>query len=172
MGRTPAAAVGISPLFDAGPAPTHATDERWTPRWLFDAMTVRFDLDVAAPPGGVPWIPANAHLSAVDDGLAAPWRGLVWCNPPFSNAGPWAARWIEHANGVLLFPWSVNASWLHRVCEAVATIALLEHVRFVHPTHTGRHVPVAVALTELGAGAGACERVAATGRATLLDVRH
>jgi hypothetical protein len=156
-------------LFATARQPT-ATDERWTPPWLFDAMRLAFDVDVAAPPGGVPWIPAARSYCAVDDGLAQPWAGLVWCNPPFSDPAPWVARWIDHANGVLLFPWNVNATWLHRLLEVVSTVAVLKHVRFVHPTHTGRHVPVAVALTEAGAGIGACARVAATGRATLLEV--
>jgi hypothetical protein len=36
-----------------------ATDEWYTPRFVFDAMAAQFDLDVASPGSHrVPWIPA------------------------------------------------------------------------------------------------------------------
>jgi hypothetical protein len=149
----------------AHPVQPRDTDERWTPPWLFDVMAEQFDLDVAAPPGGVPWLPAARHYHAADDGLAQPWTGLVWCNPPFSDAGPWAYRFTDHANGVALLPWNGNATWLHDLCRAVRVVVTLEHVKFAHPTHTGRHVPVAVALFPLGArGEAAALRVAAADR--------
>jgi hypothetical protein len=59
------------------------SDEWFTPKWIFDSMPgVVFDLDPAAPPGGVPWIPARCHYSKVDDGLSQPWYGLCWLNAP------------------------------------------------------------------------------------------
>lgn len=152
------------------PARARATDERYTPAWLFDAMGLAFALDVAAPAGGVPWIPAELHYSAADDGLARPWRGLVWCNPPFSHPEPWVRKWVEHGSGVLLFPMNVNARWLFHLLAHVPRVVLLEHIRFEHPTHTGRHVPVGIALTALGPGTVALDRVAATGRGRLLAV--
>ena len=93
-------------------------------------------------------------------GWPQPWAGLVWCNPPFSHAGPWADRFVEHGDGVILFPCSVNASWLFRLLRAVPAVLMLEHLRFVHPTHTGRHVPVGIALAGLGVGAAAVTRAA------------
>lgn len=138
---------------------------------MFDALDIAFDLDVAAPIGGVPWIPAARHYCATVDGLAQPWTGSVWCNPPFSNAGPWARRFVEHGNGVVLFPINVNASWMYQLVRAVPSIAMLEHLRFVHPTHTGRYVPVTVALAGLGARhVAAVERAAARLSAVLLRV--
>lgn len=143
------------------PVQSRATDERYTPPEIFTALGLTFDLDVAAPAGGVPWIPARQIFTATNDGLAQPWRGLVWCNPPFSNVGPWADRWIDHGAGVILFPMSVNARWLTRLLRAVPAVLLLEHVPFVHPTHTGRHVPVAVALAGAGAECVAAVRAVA-----------
>ena len=46
------------------------SDEHYTERWIFTALGLRFDLDVAAPPGGVPWIPAERVLTMADDGLS------------------------------------------------------------------------------------------------------
>jgi len=65
-----------------------ANDEQYTPRALFDAMAVEFDLDVAAPKGGIPWIPAKAHYSIEDNALEKPWWGMVWMNPPYSKPSP------------------------------------------------------------------------------------
>jgi hypothetical protein len=43
------------PLFPlAGGDIAITSDDCYTPRWVFDAMGLRFDLDVAAPVGG-PW---------------------------------------------------------------------------------------------------------------------
>jgi hypothetical protein len=78
------------------------SDDCYTPRWVFDAMGLEFDLDVAAPPGG-PWhVPADRYYTAEDDGLTQPWDGLAWCNPPYSNLRPWVDRWAAHDRGVLL----------------------------------------------------------------------
>ena len=79
------------------------SDDCYTPRWVFDAMGLEFDLDVAAPPGG-PWhVPARAYFTAEDDGLAQSWDGLVWCNPPYGKAlGTWLNRMALHNNGIAL----------------------------------------------------------------------
>lgn len=155
------------PLFVTAVQPKE-TDERYTPKWLFDAMGATFDLDVCAPLEGVPWIPARAHYHAGVDGLAQPWHGLVWCNPPFSNTGPWTEKWIAHGNGVLLFPWSISARWVTRLLQAVPIVVRLEAFRFEHPTHTGRFVPVAIALAALGDGIPLMQRVVDTGRGLAL----
>jgi hypothetical protein len=78
------------------------SDDCYTPRWVFDAMGLEFDLDVAAPPGG-PWhVPAKRYYTAEDDGLTQPWDGLVWCNPPYSAFAEWAERWAAHPTGALM----------------------------------------------------------------------
>ena len=62
------------------------TDEQYTPKWIFDALNVEFDLDVCAPKGGVDYIPAKKHYSIEDNALMQNWEGFVWMNPPFSKA--------------------------------------------------------------------------------------
>jgi hypothetical protein len=77
-------------------------NEIYTDPAVFDALGVEFDLDVCAPEGGLPWIPAKNHYSLKDDGLAQEWHGLVWCNPPYSKPKPWIDKFIEHGNGIML----------------------------------------------------------------------
>lgn len=75
------------------------SDHWYTPPWVFDGMGITFDLDVAAPSGGVPWVPARRFYTVADDGLTEPWEGVVWCNPPYSAPTAWCRRWARHEPG-------------------------------------------------------------------------
>ena len=57
----------------------------YTPPSIFELLNIEFDLDVCAPQGGVPWIPAKDYFALPTDGLSQPWVGKVWCNPPYST---------------------------------------------------------------------------------------
>ena len=110
-------------LFDA-PQEVSTSDDYYTPSWLFEDMGVTFDLDVAAPPGGVPWIPADKFFTMADDGLSQDWVGRVWMNPPYSQTTAWANRFQQHANGIALLPMS-KAAWynsLWATADGVATV--------------------------------------------------
>lgn len=78
------------------------SDDYYTPRSVFDALALRFDLDVCAPPGGVEWVPADRFFTKEEDGLSQPWTGRVWMNPPFSRTGPWVEKFIAHAHGITI----------------------------------------------------------------------
>lgn len=125
------------------------SDERFTPRWLFDALGETFDLDVAAPVGGGDCVPTAARYTRLDDGLAQPWRGFVWCNPPFSAATAWADRFITHGSGLWLGP-VANARWFIDLASAASLLWLMRDFAFDHPTHAGRRssMPLAMAALE------------------------
>lgn len=90
-----------APLF--GAAQTQLTrDDYYTPPLVFAALALEFDIDVCAPPGGVPWIPAKRFFTVEDDGLSQEWEGRVWMNPPYSQATRWVDRFIEHRHGIAL----------------------------------------------------------------------
>lgn len=55
----------------------HTTVEWYTPRYIFDALGLYFDLDPCAPKGGVPWIPAFRSYSIEDDGLSKRLRSAL-----------------------------------------------------------------------------------------------
>ena len=89
-----------------------ASDEWYTPRIVFDALGVRFDLDVAAPVDGPRHVPCTRWYSS--ESLDREWDGFVWMNPPFGGRNslrPWLARFFEHGNGIALTPDRTSAPW-------------------------------------------------------------
>jgi hypothetical protein len=98
------------------------SDEHYTPRWVFERMAITFDLDVCSLAGGLPWIPAERAYAIEDDGLAQPWLGRVWMNPPYSNAKPWVHRFIEHGHGIALLP-HAKSIWHSEIWDAADALA-------------------------------------------------
>jgi hypothetical protein len=97
------------------------SNEHYTPAWLFRSMGIIFDLDVAAPEGGIEWIPAKKSYSIKDDGLTSPWQGRVWMNPPFSKPAPWVEKFIAHNNGIALLVVS-RSQWFRDLWETADAI--------------------------------------------------
>jgi DNA N-6-adenine-methyltransferase Dam len=80
------------------------SNEWYTPSQYTDAVRElfgRIDLDPASNEKANAWIKAKQVYTAADDGLARPWRGRVFVNPPYgiengkSVAGAWCQRAIE-----------------------------------------------------------------------------
>lgn len=72
------------------------------PEWI--EKLGAFDLDPCCPPN-MPWATAKNMLSLPTDGLAEPWHGRVWLNPPFGNQPrKWLTKLAEHGNGIALIP--------------------------------------------------------------------
>ena len=58
-----------------------------------------FDLDAAAAPHNAK---ALWYYTREDDGLAQPWIGRTWCNPPYSDCGAWVRKaWEEWEKGTV-----------------------------------------------------------------------
>ena len=111
-------------------AQTAATsDDYYTPPEVFNNLNMKFDLDVCAPPGGIPWIPANRYLTQEEDGLICEWYGTVWLNPPFSNPTPWVQKFKQHNNGVGLVPQS-NGNWLTELWNSEICFVLPKPIKF------------------------------------------
>ena len=109
-------------------------DEWYTPKWLFDALGLVFDLDVCAPIDTTyTSVPAKKYYNTNDDGLSQDWHGVVWCNPPYSEPAKWALKMIEHHNGLLLTPIPMNAEWGSWVWQACDGIRLFQRIDFVRP---------------------------------------
>ena len=128
-----------------------SSDEFYTPATIFTALDCRFDLDVASPPGGLPWVPADVFLDQAADGLALPLTGFVWCNPPYSQPSPWLERMAAHGNGIMLLPGDTSTRWWQTwATTADAWCFISGRVRFVkadgeaQPSWTGRFPSVLV----------------------------
>lgn len=105
---------------------TSATDCWETPQDFFDGLDAefRFDLDACA-------LPENAkcarYYTPNQDGLTQPWKGTVWCNPPY---GRQIEKWIkkaaqsaaEGATVVMLLPARTDTKWFHRYVYGRAEI--------------------------------------------------
>lgn len=118
-------------LFDLWHVPD--SDDWYTPPWVFEGLGLRFDLDVASPPGGLDWIPADRFYDENDDGLAQPWHGLVWCNPPYSSPAAWCDKWSGHARGLILVRADLSSAGQHQAFRAAHGIWVPEgRLQFVH----------------------------------------
>lgn len=111
-----------------------ATDEWYTPAYVFEALGCEFDLDVASPGAGeTPWIPARRWLW--HDSLNQDWRGFIWMNPPFGKRNgiiPWMSKFIEHRNGIALTPDRTSAPWWQEcACQVEAILFVSPKIKFV-----------------------------------------
>ena len=90
-----------------------ATDDWITPPHIVEALG-RFDLDPCAciPQ---PWPCADTSYNVHDDGLARPWCGRLWLNPPYGRrAEPFLTRLAEHGDGVALLFARTETAMFHR----------------------------------------------------------
>ena len=89
-----------------------------------------FDLDPCASPKA--HVRAHVQFTVDDDGLSQPWRGLVFCNPPYGPAlKSWVAKcFAEGTNSytcvVALIPARTDTRWWHDNIAGLADIFLLK----------------------------------------------
>lgn len=126
--------MSVDQLFSVSASDVAVTSDDWyTPRWVFDAAGLVFDMDVAAPVDAAHrTCPARRYLTAVEDGLERPWEGTVWMNPPYKASQPWVDRFARHPSGLALLPVLPEVHWLGRLINAADAIAILS-VNFQRP---------------------------------------
>ena len=105
----------------------------YTPPWVFERMGMTFDLAPCQPAMRLPWIPALSRYTEADDGLAQPWIGNVWLNPPYGkHTGVWLKRMHEHRCGISLVFARTDCAWFHNyVAKADAILFLKGRIKFV-----------------------------------------
>ncbi len=108
------------------------SNEWYTPKYIFDAIGIVFDLDVAAPQAGPRHVPAKAFY--YENSLERPWFGLVWMNPPFGNQRNkrlWLEKFFRHGNGIALLPDRTSAPWWQEYAPmSDATLFVSPKVKF------------------------------------------
>ena len=108
---------------------THNKSVEWyTPRYIFDALALQFDLDPASPGADIAsWIPAKKHLTITDNGLLAKWEGNIWLNPPYGTETPdWLNRLTLHGTGIALLFVRPDTQWFHKYGSMANAICLIK----------------------------------------------
>jgi hypothetical protein len=78
-------------------------------------------LDPCAAPEPRPWSTAAHMIAPPKDGLAEPWEGRVWLNPPFGSAAPlWMERMAAHGRGTALLFARTDTRMFHEFVWPVA----------------------------------------------------
>ena len=152
------------PLFTM-PQAGLTTDDYYTPRWIFDALGLTFDLDVACPTGGPPHTTCKAFYTQLDDGLTSPWHGTVFMNPPYSNPTPWVAKWLHHENGIALLPF-IKSKWFQSLWDSPKTsMAYIRVIKFERAEKTmNNQTPFALGLWAIGENATKALNASGLGR--------
>lgn len=112
---------------------TGASDEWYTPKYIFDALGETFDLDPAHP-RCLTSVPAAVTFK--ERGLEYDWHGFVWLNPPFggrNSLDPWLDKFFAHANGIALTPDRTSAPWFRRHWHEADGVMFLPKVKFIRP---------------------------------------
>ena len=94
-----------------------ATDNWATPQDFFDELNeeFHFDLDVCADEINHK---CDKYYTKEQDGLTMPWKGIVWCNPPYGREiGKWVRKALFASVGgatvVVLIPARTDTKWFH-----------------------------------------------------------
>lgn len=127
-----------------------ATDNWATPQYVFDALHAefRFDLDVCASDTNHK---CDIYFTQEMDGLAWPWLGNVWMNPPYGRTiGHWVAKAREEVQAgraacvVCLVPARTDARWFQDNAQHASEIRFIRGRIAFGDSKTGAPFPCAL----------------------------
>ena len=129
-----------------------ASDEWYTPPYIFDALGCYFDMDVAAPMLLPSWIgerlrptnPRGARRWLWKDSLEVEWSGLIWMNPLFGGRNgltPWLRKFFDHGDGIALTPDRTSAPWFREAWQRADLVLFMPKVRFLRPDGSEGRMP-------------------------------
>lgn len=112
------------------------SDDWYTPREIFAALGLQFDLDPCSPGPGH-WVPAHRIYTIADDGLSQDWEGMVFMNPPFGGRNghvPWLLKFLGHGNGIAIVRAYTSSGWWHdHMPRAQALLFPRGKTKFIRP---------------------------------------
>ena len=113
------------------------SDEWYTPKYIFDALGLKFSIDVAAPIEGPLHVPCYNWYHRIDNALLRQWYGTIWMNPPFghqSTKRKWMAKFVAHGDGIALLPDRTSAPWWQEFAGlSDAVLFISPKVKFIRP---------------------------------------
>ncbi len=111
--------------------PKNERDYWQTPIEIFNALDREFGfwLDAAASESNA----LCAHyLTELDDSLNSEWTsyGAIWCNPPYSDIGPWVEKAAEQSRAqsqavVMLLPADISTGWFISAMQSADELRLI-----------------------------------------------
>lgn len=111
------------------------SDEWYTPKFIFDALGVEFDMDVASPKEGPRYTPCKSFLW--ERGLETEWSGFVWMNPPYGHQSTkikWLDKFFAHGNGIALMPDRTSAPWWQKFAPMADCVLFVNgKIKFERP---------------------------------------
>lgn len=120
------------------------SEERYTPKYIFDKLGCRFDMDVAAPVDRTHvYTPTDVFIT--EDSLSKQWEGFVWMNPPYGhnrNKRKWMNKLAEHGSGIALMPDRTSAPWYQEAVKKATAVLLVDgKIKFTNPDGTKDNQP-------------------------------
>lgn len=122
------------------------SDEWYTPKYIFDALDCRFDVDVASPKDlTYCYVPANRFI--YEDSLSKYWHydNFIWMNPPFGGRNgiiPWLEKLYQQGNGIALTPDRTSAPWWQEYAKKADCVLFINgKVKFIKPDGTNGSQP-------------------------------
>ena len=109
--------------------------EWYTPRYIFDALGITFDLDpCSACAPAYDSVPAHTKYTLPTDGLAEPWHGTVWVNPPYGkHTGTWVKKLADHGDGIALVFARPDTAWFQQAYRTADVVCFVERrIKFVN----------------------------------------
>ena len=103
-----------------------------TPKYLFDRISsiFNFSLDACALPENAK---CESYYTPEDDGLSKPWRGGVWCNPPYGREiSSWVRKAYEESQKeynsfvLMLLPARTDTKWWWEYVQGKATLFFIK----------------------------------------------
>lgn len=114
-------------------------ENQWfTPKYIFDALNLEFDMDPCSPGEGLTHVPAKEHLTIVENGLITPWKGTVFVNPPYGNHTIlWIDKLAKHGDGIALTFSRTDVKWFQQNIEFMSAICFISSRVKFHKGHIG-----------------------------------